>query len=391
MKIILATDPLFWPLTGIGKYTLELAKRLSREPRITDIRFFNLGNWQDAASVRGFGNERYGEPSNKSTFQQAIESLRKALANNKSAVRAYSRITPYLYKKRLKPFASEYIYHSPNFMLPPFDGKMVATFHDLSVIKFPEFHPETRVSFLHPEICKAAERADHIITDSEAVRKEIIEYFARSPEKVSAVPLASSLGNTAPDPSLLDQFLKKHGLASRQFFLFVSSIEPRKNIDRLLDAYESQPLAFKRQFPLVLTGSSGWRSETILKRIDALSQSGAVRYLGYTSDEELKFLYCSAGALVFASLYEGFGLPIIEAQSLGTPVITSDLSCMPEVAGDAALLVDPYDVDRLGSALQQVMLDDDLRTNLQAKGIENAAKYSWDTTVSKTLDVYSQL
>lgn len=391
MKIILATDPIFWPLTGIGRYTFELAKRFSTEPRFSDVRFFNMGRWQSFAELLQAGNENLGKSNDPGLIQKSFGLLRKTLSNNRSAIKVYSHITPHLYKRRLKPFTADHIYHSPNFMLPLFNGKKVATFHDLSILKYPEFHPETRVSYLRPEIIKSAQNADHIITDSEAVKQEVIEYFAKSPEEVTAIPLASSLNVEHPDSALLENFLSSHDLVMRQFFLFVSSIEPRKNIGRLLDAYESLAPAFKKQYPLVLTGSSGWKSEGILERIKTMQDSGEVRYLGYTSEIELKYLYRTAGALVFPSIYEGFGLPVIEAQAMGVPVVTSNVSCMPEVAGGAALLVNPYDADSIGNALGQIMLDEGLRKNLKVGGLKNASQYSWENTVAKTVDVYSRL
>lgn len=391
MKVILATDPIFWPLTGIGRYTFELAKKFSSEPRLADIRFFNMGRWQESSEFEQLGNESKIESSNPGIIGKSFGFLRRSLSKNQAAVKVYSRITPYLYARRLKPFSTDYIYHSPNFMLPPYAGKKVATFHDLSIFKYPEFHPEARVSFLRPEIIKAAKNADHIITDTEAVRQEVIEFFSRSTEEVTAVPLASSLSNTPPDSTLLDNFLGSQNLQNQQFILFVSSIEPRKNISQILDAYESLSPAFKNQYPLVLTGSPGWKSDDILERIGLLKDSGSVRYLGYTSEVELEYLYSSAGALVFPSIYEGFGLPILEAQAMGVPVVTSNLSCMPEVTGDAALLVDPYDVDAISAALEQIMLDEVLRERLKIDGLKNAGQYSWDKTAAKTLDVYSRL
>ena len=391
MKIILATDPIFWPLTGIGRYTFELATRFSSEPRLADIRFFNLGRWQDATEFERAENGDTGEAANSGFLKKSFGLLRKSLSNNQTAVKIYSRITPFIYQRRLKPFSAEYIFHSPNFMLPRFDGKKVATFHDLSVLKYPEFHPDSRVSLLQPEVIKAANEADHIIAVSEAVRQEIIEYFSMPTGRVTAIPQASFIGDCTPDPELLEGFLRGLDLVKGQFLLFVSSIEPRKNISRILDAYESLSPSFKRQNPLVFTGSSGWKSEVVLERIKRLGDSGLVRYLGYTSDADLKFLYASAGALVFPSIYEGFGLPIIEAQAMGVPVVTSNLSCMPEVAGDAALLVDPYNVDDISGALEQVMLDEGLRQKLKASGLNNARQYSWGKTAARTLDVYSRL
>jgi alpha-1,3-rhamnosyl/mannosyltransferase len=391
MKIILATDPIYWPLTGIGRYTFELAKRYSSDPRLADIRFFNMGRWQDVTELTTVENKNTGESTDTSLLRKGFGFLRKSLANNKSAIRVYSRITPYVYQRRLKPFSADYIYHSPNFMLPLFDGKKVATFHDLSVLKYPEFHPESRVLYLRPEIIKAAKNADHIIAVSEAVKQEVIEYFSKSPDNVTVIPQASFISDTPPDAVLSDNFLHKHKLVKKQFFLFVSSIEPRKNINRILDAYESLSPALKNQYPLVLTGSSGWKSEEILKRINTLCDTGLVRYLGYTNDAELKYLYCSAGALVFPSIYEGFGMPIIEAQAMGVPVVTSNVSCMPEVAGGAALLVDPYDVDAIKAALERIVLDEGLREELKVQGLKNASQYSWDKTAAKTIEVYSRL
>jgi alpha-1,3-rhamnosyl/mannosyltransferase len=350
-----------------------------------------MGRWQAAAELTQAGNESTDETTGASLMKKSFGAVRKSLGNSQLAIKIYSRIAPYIYQHRLKPFSAEYIFHSPNFMLPLFDGKKVATFHDLSVLKYPEFHPESRVSFLRPEILKAAENADHIIAVSEAVKQEIIEYFSISPEKVTAIPQASFISDHPPEPAVLDKFLKSHNLVKKQFFLFVSSIEPRKNITRILDAYESLAPAMKKQYPLVFTGSTGWKSEAVFKRIYRLSNAGLVRYLGYSSDAELQYLYGSAGALVFPSIYEGFGLPIIEAQTMGLPVITSNLSCMPEVAGGAALLVDPYDVYAISGALEQVMLDEGLRQELRINGLVNARQYSWDKTAAKTLDVYSRL
>jgi len=391
MNIILATDPMFWPLTGIGRYTHELIKHLDADPRVGDVRYFNMGRWQNKAEFARFEHYNDAGAAEPDRIARGFGLLRKSLANNKLATKTYSYVTPPIYAQRLKPFSKSHIYHSPNFLLPPFAGKKVATFLDLSVFRHPEFHPKARVPLLRPETAKAARNADHIITPTEAVRQEVIEYFSRSADDVSAVPLASSFHDFRPEYESIERFLHKHRLGNRQFFLFVSSIEPRKNINRLLDAYESLAPDFKKQYPLVLTGSSGWQSEDVLARIATLAQSGQVRYLGYTSETGLMHLYATAGAVVFPSIYEGFGLPIIEAQAMGVPVVTSDVSCMPEVAGGAALLVDPFDISSIGDALLRIMNDDSLRRDLKEKGLKNASQYSWAKTVSKTIDVYSHL
>lgn len=391
MKIILATDPVFWPLTGIGKYTLELARGLSREPTLADLRFFNMGHWQNTENLRQFSNEDIGHAGKTGWARKHFGSLRRSLANHALATRLYARITPYFFSQRLKPFAAEYLYHSPNFMLPPFAGRKISTFHDLSILRYPEFHPESRVAYLEPEILRAAEYADHIITDTETGRREVMEYFGKGPDEVTAVPLASTLNGELPTPAEIDEFLAAHGLVKGNFFLFVSSIEPRKNIARIVEAYAALPAATRRRHPLIMTGSSGWKSEALMRRINVKDEASGLQYLNYASDTDLKCLYASAGALVFPSIYEGFGLPILEAQTMGLPVLTSDRSCMPEVAGDAALLVDPFDVDAIKQGLEQIMLDDTLRASLRTAGLNNARRYSWESTVSKTLDVYRRV
>ena len=391
MKIILSTDPIRWPLTGIGRYTYELARRLESNARVTDCRFFNYGRWQQSKDFLPFGDEKSRTVGSPSAKTKGLEFLRKSLANSELAVKVYSRVMPLIYNLKLSRFSSSHLYHSPNFILPSFGGRKIVTFHDLSIFKYPEFHPESRVSLMSAETQKAARNADHIITVSEAVREEVIDFFSRSPDDVTAVHLASFIGQSSVSNAEKGNLLSRFKLRSGQFFLFISSIEPRKNISRILDAFEALPEGFKKEHPLVLAGSSGWKSGDILKRIKKLSDSGSVIYLGYINDVELECLYESAGALVFPSIYEGFGLPIIESQSKGVPVITSRISCMPEVSGGAALLVDPYNSEDIGQAMEKIMLDAGIREDLSHRGHLNAQKFSWDRMLTETLDVYEKI
>lgn len=393
MKIILATDPIFVPLGGIGRYTLELATRfqenVGKQEEFLDVRYFNLWNWEDP--------DRYSDNLDKfitarpSTEQVSFSTLRTVFARSSIAVSIYKILIPWLQLFRLRPFAAEYIFHSPNFMLPKYPGKSVVTIHDLSILKFPEFHPSARVKLLKPLIFKSIKNANHIITDSHSTKRELIDYFDLDEERLSAIPLASTISHSGLGDDDCSELLESLELRPGRFFLFVGTIEPRKNIERLLDAYEGLPQGIKDEYSLVLVGSEGWGSDQIHTRLKELKVVGAVKYIGYVSDIHLEQLYFSALCLVFPSLYEGFGLPIIEAQSLGTAVITSNLSCMPEVAGGAAIEVDPTDVSEIRSAMELLIADTGLRQDLIAKGYANASRYSWDKTVDMTLDVYRKV
>jgi alpha-1,3-rhamnosyl/mannosyltransferase len=304
---------------------------------------------------------------------------------------AYRRIIPRYHNLRLRKLADSHIYHSPNFMLLPYPGRKVVTFHDLSILKYPQYHPHDRLRKLTPEIEKAARNADHIITDSEAVRQEVLEHFSLPRERVTAIHLASSLNSEDSAGDERKAWLSARNLKEKSYFLFVSTLEPRKNISALLSAYESLPTMIKKHHPLVLAGQLGWNSEQFEEKLTGMSTNNQIYRPGYLSNKDLCHLYAGASALVFPSHYEGFGLPIVEAQSFGTPVITANVSCMPEVAGNSALLIDPGDTSSLSLAMQRIVEDQQLAVNLSKAAIHNASRYSWDTTARKTLEVYQRV
>lgn len=228
-------------------------------------------------------------------------------------------------------------------------------------------------------------KADHVITPSKSVRNEIIEEFAVSDERITAIYHGVSRGiqeNADLSPSMV-----RLGVRRFSFFLFVGSIEPRKNLTNILDAYSKLSNEQKNKFPLLIVGNQGWNSGQIHNQIQALERLGEVRYLNHVPDEELRKLYANARALLYPSFYEGFGLPIIEAQSHGTPVISSNVSSMPEVLGDSGVTVDPYDVDSIRLALESLMGDEKFSA-LRSRSRENAAKFTWSKSLSETLDVY---
>jgi len=374
MKLVLSVEPVRFPLTGIGRYTYELALRLQQSPEITDLQFFAgrrfLPSLPIAANESGNGY-----------------SLKRAVQKNFLAIEAYRLLMPMLRKRALKGHA-DFLYHSPNYYLPPFAGRSVATFHDLSPFTWAHCHAPQLARYLQKELKTTLLRADALITDSEYTRRELAEYFAWPIEHIHTVPLASSAEFHPRSPLILRDALKRHGLEVGGYSLFVGTIEPRKNIETLLDAYSRLPLALRTRWPLILTGYHGWRNDAIHERLEVAKREGWARYLGFVPSEDLPLLFAGARLFVFPSLYEGFGLPVLEAMSSGVPVVCSNSSSLPEVAGNAALMCEPTDVEALTGLIQKGLEDESWRTTAIEKGLLHAASFSWERCAMETLQVY---
>ncbi len=262
----------------------------------------------------------------------------------------------------------------------------VYSIYDLSLRRFRETHPRERVWFFEYFIKRRLKFADHILTISEFIRQEIIEEFNVPPEMVTAVPLA-------PDPLFgpraSDQVknVKIHYNLPESYLLFVSSLEPRKNVGLLIKAMQS----IKADIPLVIVGWQGWGEKDWLEKVKSKGLLNRIYLTGHVHDEHLAEIYNGATALVYPSIYEGFGLPIVEAMACGCPVICSNAASMPEVAGDAALLIDPQDSDNLASAIETVVMDSKVRDDLIIKGQTQAKSFCWERTARETLEVFQRV
>ncbi|GAB6403772.1 glycosyltransferase family 4 protein [Pseudomonas sp. MHK4] len=377
MKLILSVEPVRFPLTGIGRYTYELALRLQQSPEITDLQFFAgrrfLPALPTASEASGSG---YG--------------LKRAVQKNFLAVEAYRLLMPLLRKHALKGHG-DFLYHSPNYYLPPFAGRSVATFHDLSPFTWSHCHAPQLVRYLQKELKTTLERADALITDSEYTRKELADYFSWPIERIHTVPLASSAEFHPRNTEELTSTLSRHGLKVGGYSLFVGTIEPRKNIETLLDAYSRLPLDVRKRWPLVLTGYHGWRNENIHQRLESAKREGWAYYLGFVPSEDLPLLFAGARLFTFPSLYEGFGLPVLEAMSSGVPVICSNSSSLPEVAGEAALMCDAQDTETLTELIQRGLEDEMWRASAVEQGLLHAARFSWERCAMETLEVYQKV
>lgn len=244
---------------------------------------------------------------------------------------------------------------------------------------------------MRKEIALTLKRADMLITDSEYTRREIATYFSWPLEKIRAVPLASSEDFRPRESAELQKVLKDIGLIEGGYSLYVGTIEPRKNLEVLLDAYSMLPIAVRQRWPLILIGYRGWRSEQLHARIESAMQEGWARYLGFVAAEDLPLVYAGARLFVFPSLYEGFGLPVLEAMASGIPVVCSNSSTLPEVAGDAAAMCAPDDVDSLCHLISIGLEDEPWRAEARRKGLIRASAFSWQRCAEETAAVYQEL
>ena len=367
MRLILSVEALTPSLSGIGRYTWELAQAMAARPEVEDLRYFRGGHWIDDPAV--------------------LLRAPTVPANRKRQIRPPRWARSIYWKYALRG----QVFHGPNYMLPRHAENAVATVHDLSVFKFPETHPLARIKQFERDFADSMSRASQLITDSEAVRQEVIDYLAWDPARITSIPLGVSHTFAPRRTEDLAPLLRDYGLVAGSYTLCVSTVEPRKKIDRLLQAYQCLPHALRDRYPLVLVGAIGWLSESLHQEVSRLSQLGWLRYLGFVPEAALSFLYAGARAFVYPSTYEGFGLPVLEAMASGVPVVTSNRSCLPEVAQGAALLVDPDDIDALAVSVERCLTDNVWRDASIKQGLTNAQRHSWAQCMEETLKVYQRV
>ena len=281
------------------------------------------------------------------------------------------------------------VYHATNYFLPPArSAKRVVTIHDLAFIAAPEWCSPKIVEPFSGGMKRFAREADGILVYSESTKNDVLRYLDADPAKITVAPMAVDESFTPmPRERAVAHVKTRYGIDG-PFLLFVSTLEPRKNIPTLLRTFAKLTELPHR---LVMIGSVGWNAEPIFQTIKELRLEDRIIRPGFVPHLELPAFYCAADAFVFPTLYEGFGLPLLEALLCGCPVVTSDNSSVPEVTGGAALATDAMDVDGFADAVRRMLSDDALRTALIARGLEHAKRFSWKACAEVTLDVYQRL
>lgn len=262
----------------------------------------------------------------------------------------------------------------------------LATVHDLGYLYFPEAHPWRQRLYLDLSTRWNARIAAHLLADSEATKADIVTHYGTPPEKITvAYPGRDETLAPVRDPASIEAVKARYGIVG-DYFLYLGTLQPRKNLARLIAAFAALP----PETVLVLAGKRGWLYEDLFAQVGRLSLEGHVLFPGYVPDEDRAALLSGAVAFVFPSLYEGFGLPVLEAQACGCPVITSTTSSPPEVAGDAALLVNPSDTEAITAAMQRIATDSGLRKTLIEQGFVNVRRFSWAACARSVLSIIEQ-
>jgi alpha-1,3-rhamnosyl/mannosyltransferase len=363
MNVDLGVEALAPQLTGIGRYTLELMRGLQDHPEVDQFRA--IYNGMTAADPEGL-------------LRGVIPQKRKRRTR---WLRWSERAAAILAPRRR-------IYHGPNFMLPANVQGGIITVHDLSVYKFPEMHPPERVKHFERNFAQSLDRAWHIITDTDEVRQELAA-FANIPEdRITSVHLGVNPAYR-PDRAIDGSAnYASYGIEPNRYILLVATFEPRKRIDAALAAYRLLPEALKRRYPLVLAGAAGWQNEALHEIMAQDEAKGYIRFLGFVPESDLPGIYGGAKLFLYPSIYEGFGLPPIEAMASGVPVIVSNRSCLPEVTAGAAMMIDPDDTESFALAIMRGLEDEFWRAEAIEKGLEVSAVYTWEKCVEQTVDVY---
>jgi glycosyltransferase involved in cell wall biosynthesis len=286
------------------------------------------------------------------------------------------------------------VFHSPDFVLPPLRrARGILTVHDLAFLMHPECAQASLRAYLEAVVPRSVRRAHFVIADSENTRNDVVVLLGVRPEEVEVVPGGvDERFRPVADPDLLARARAHAGVGDAPFVVAVGVLEPRKNLTTLMDAFAVlKSTGALPDHKLVLGGGRGWLYEGIFAHHADSSVRDDILFPGFVPDALLPALYSAADVLAFPSLYEGFGLPILEAMACGTPVVSSNASCLPEVAEGAAIMVDPTRAEDLADGIRRAVLDTALRADLRAKGLERAAAYTWQAAARKLLAVYERV
>ncbi len=354
---------------GIGTYVRNLVRWLSRLDRETE--FVLLCRRSDCESVEQLGPNFRPVPDPSATYSVS------------------EQLTVPLKLARVRAD----LFHAPHYVLPALTPcRSIVTIHDCIHLMFPQYLPG-RLAHLYARVSfwLAANRSARILTVSEASKRDILRFFPVPANKVDVTYNAiDSRFSSPPDAKQMDRVRERYQLHDR-FLLYSGNVKPHKNLERLIDGFARLRSEGFGDIQLLITGSEISRYAELRRAVHRFNLHKHVRFLGFQSAETLASLYHLADAFVFPSLYEGFGLPPLEAMASGTPVLTSNVSSLPEVVDDAALLIDPYDPQSIADGMAQLLSDEEARTRLIARGRERAAQFSWEASVRRVLAIYREV
>jgi glycosyltransferase involved in cell wall biosynthesis len=360
---------------GIGRYTRELTAALARLDTETPYKLF----------VAGARRRQLPPPLSENFAWRPTPLTPLWLARLWGRARLPLPVETFTGPIRL--------YHATDFVLPPTlpGTKTLLTVHDLSFVRVPESAQPSLKRYLDDVVPRSVRRADHILADSQATKDDLISLYGTPPGKVSV--LLSGVDarfHRVDHPASQAAARAKYDIPARPYLFMVGTVQPRKNYRRLIQALASLR-GGGRDIGLVIAGGKGWLEDPIYASLRETGMTEFVHFIGFADDTDLPALYSGAAVCAMPSLYEGFGLPVLEAMACGTPVLTSNVSSLPEVAGDAALTVTPTDLEAITAALARLLDDQALRENLVERGYAQAARFTWERAAQQLRGVYQEL
>lgn len=285
------------------------------------------------------------------------------------------------------------LFHATDFVLAPVTARRkLVTVHDLAFLRYPEAAMPSLHRYLNQVVPRSVKRADHVIADSHHTAQDLQEFWAIPPERISVVQGAVDHGffRRVEDPAALARVRQRYGIGDGPFILGLSKLQPRKNFTRLIRAFHAARQEVPLPHRLIIGGSKGWLFDEIFATVEELGLTEQVHFPGFVADEDLPALYSAADLFAYPSLYEGFGLPVLEALACGTPVLAGDNSCLPEAGGPGALYVDAESVESIARGLLRLIEDEEHRKELARLGAAHAATFTWARSAQQLLDAYER-
>jgi len=376
LSLLLGAESLAGRRSGIGRMTMQIAQTVLSDPRLIDLHLL-FGTSILPAGLLDRVEEAAAEPPPAGLLASALRAVPGVRLLRRAGLRA--RLTRQL-AALTRRAGGRVLYHEPNMIARPFRGTTVTTINDLSWHMDRHLHPPDRMRWIERGLPATLRQAARIVAISHFTKAEAQARLGIDPARIDVVPLAPSPLFVPMAAAPAAAALAAHDLTDRGYLLSVSTLEPRKNFDGLLAGYLRLPAALRARVPLVIAGGRGWGSSLVGSDATAALARGELRLLGHVPDEDLRALYARSAGFAFVSHYEGFGLPVIEAMACGAPVVASNTSAVAEVAGEAAIKVDPTDTVAIAEALRRILEDPEEAERLRESGRARAAGYTWEAT-----------
>jgi glycosyltransferase involved in cell wall biosynthesis len=374
MKIILDISPLLLESVGVRSYTINLVRNILKLNKEGELLLFPFLTEKTKKIFEGLHYKGF-------VFNERYQKWLFAILSHLGGGNLIS-------KRYLNHW--DLFWTSGTFLLP-IRCRIVGTIYDLTTILFPQFHKRNVVEHHERIFNYFKKNASLIIAISENTKSDIVKYLHIPEDKIRTI--YCGVGDEfrrIEDVQYLKSRLKGIGI-DYPYILYLGTLEPRKNLERLIEAFIQLKKGKRINEKLVVSGLKGWGYQSIFDRVASSSIEKEVIFAGFVPNEFLPFLYNGASAFVYPSLYEGFGLPVLEAMACGVPVVTSNVSSLPEVAGDAAVLINPYSVDELADGIWRILSDEDLRNSCITKGIERAKSFTWERCAMETLKAFNEV